>query len=68
MNEESPVDFNRGERQFTVEVLLLKQVPPGPTLFEVMYFGLGLLVLGLAVFLWRAEVMRKSTHPQPTSL
>lgn len=38
-----------------VEVLILKQVPPGPTLIESIYFGLGLVIFGLAVYLWLAE-------------
>lgn len=33
----------------TVEVLILKQVPPGPTVFELIYFGFGLAMLGLGV-------------------
>lgn len=37
----------------TVEVLLLKQVPPGPTPIEKMYFGLGLVTFLLAGFLWQ---------------
>jgi hypothetical protein len=31
-----------------VEVLILKQDPPGPTLIEVLYFGLGITLFGLA--------------------
>ena len=38
-----------------VEVVTLKQVPPGPTWFEGLYFGLGLVVFGLAAYLWLAE-------------
>lgn len=38
-----------------VEVLILKQVPPGPTLIEGVYFGLGLVIFGLAAYLWLAE-------------
>jgi hypothetical protein len=38
-----------------VEVLILKQVPPGPSLIESMYFGLGLVIFGLAAYLWLAE-------------
>ena len=33
-----------------VEVLILKQAPPGPTPIEIMYFGLGLAVFLLAVY------------------
>lgn len=39
-----------------VEVLILKQAPPGPTPIEIMYFSLGLLLLGLGAYLWNAEV------------
>jgi hypothetical protein len=42
-----------------VEVMLLSQVPPGPTWVEGVYFGLGLLIFGLAVYLWRAEYRRR---------
>lgn len=38
-----------------VEVLILKQVPPGPTSIEIMYFVLGLATILLAGFLWRKE-------------
>jgi hypothetical protein len=38
-----------------VEVVTLKQVPPGPTWVEGLYFGLGLVVFGLATYLWMAE-------------
>ena len=38
-----------------VEVLILKQVPPGPTVIEYLYFGLGLATFGLAAYLWIAE-------------
>jgi hypothetical protein len=37
------------------EVLILKQVHPGPTVTEVVYFGLGLIIFLLAAFLWGAE-------------
>jgi len=37
------------------EVLMLKQVPPGPTLIEGLYFGLGLVIFGLAAYLCMAE-------------
>ncbi len=39
-----------------VEVLLLKQVPPGPTVIEGIYFGLGLVIILLAAYLWLAEL------------
>lgn len=35
----------------TVEALILKQVPPGPTPIEIFYFVLGLAVLLLSGFL-----------------
>jgi hypothetical protein len=35
-----------------VEVMILNQVPPGPTWIEILYFGLGLLIFGLAAYLW----------------
>ncbi|MBN1217707.1 MAG: hypothetical protein JXM69_02165 [Anaerolineae bacterium] len=38
-----------------VEVLILKQVPPGPTPIEYMYFGLGLATFLLAVYIWLVE-------------
>lgn len=34
-----------------VEIMLLKQTPPGPTPIEMMYFGLGVIVCLLAGFL-----------------
>jgi hypothetical protein len=41
-----------------VEVLTLKQVPPGPTPTEGLYLGLGLAMCGLAAALWLAERRR----------
>ena len=38
-----------------VEVLILKQVPPGPTPIEKMYFTLGLTTILLGGFLWLKE-------------
>ncbi len=38
-----------------VEVVLLKQVPPGPTPMEQIYFVAGLVVFWLATFLWMTE-------------
>ena len=32
-----------------VEILILKQTPPGPSVTEVIYFGLGLVLFGLGV-------------------
>ncbi len=32
-----------------VEVLILKQTPPGPTLIEIFYFVIGLFTTGLAI-------------------
>jgi hypothetical protein len=37
------------------EVLILNQVPPGPTPIEKMYFIIGLVDFILAGFLWRKE-------------
>jgi hypothetical protein len=34
-----------------VEVLILKQLPPGPTPIEVFYFGLGVVIAGLGAYL-----------------
>jgi hypothetical protein len=39
-----------------VEVLILKQTPPGPTWIEIIYFALGLTIFALGVYLWLAEV------------
>ena len=44
-----------------VEVLILKQVPPGPTVIEIFYFVLGLLLLGLGGYLWNGEVREGET-------
>lgn len=41
-----------------VEVLILKQVPPGPTTIEIFYFALGLLIFVLGAYLWRVENSR----------
>jgi hypothetical protein len=38
-----------------VEVLILKQVPPGPTPIEQIYFVLGFTTILLAGLLWRKE-------------
>jgi hypothetical protein len=38
-----------------VEALILKQVPPGPTPIEYLYFGLGLAIFLLAAYIWFAE-------------
>jgi hypothetical protein len=38
-----------------VEVLILKQIPPGPTPIEKMYFILGFATFLLAGFLWLKE-------------
>ncbi len=43
-----------------VEVLILKQMPPGPTPIEIFYFVLGLLLFGLGAYLWNVEVRQKS--------
>ena len=44
-----------------VEVLILKQVPPGPTGIEIFYFVLGLLLLGLGGYLWNVEARKGET-------
>ena len=38
-----------------VEGLILKQIPPGPTPIEKMYFTLGFATFLLAGFLWLKE-------------
>ena len=43
-----------------VEVLILKQVPPGPTGIEIFYFVLGLILFGLGAYLWNVEVRQLS--------
>lgn len=43
----------------SVEVLILKQTPPGPTWIEIMYWSLGVVVCGLAAYLWRNENRRR---------
>jgi hypothetical protein len=45
------------------EVLILKQTPPGPTWIEIIYFGLGLTIFALGVYLWLAEA-----RPRPGRL
>lgn len=42
-----------------VEVLTLKQVPPGPTAIEQFYLALALAIIGLAAFLSVAENRQK---------
>ena len=44
-----------------VEVLILQQVPPGPTGIEIFYFVLGLLLVGLGGYLWNGEVREGET-------
>lgn len=41
-----------------VEVLILKQVPPGPTPIEYLYFALGSALFVLAAYIWMAERRR----------
>jgi peptidoglycan/LPS O-acetylase OafA/YrhL len=43
-----------------VEVLILKQSPPGPTWIEILYFVLGALVAGMGAFLWQHEPPRQT--------
>jgi len=42
-----------------VEAIIFKQVPPGPTPIEFMYFGLGLAIVLLAAYIWFAEYRRR---------
>jgi hypothetical protein len=44
-----------------VEVLILKQVPPGPTFIEGMYFLLGVLVFDLGILFMRSK-RREQLH------
>jgi hypothetical protein len=46
----------------TAEVLLLKQVPPGPTWIETLYFGVGIFIALLAGYLLLDE-RRTATPP-----
>lgn len=46
----------------SVEVLLLKQAPPGPTWIESMYFILGALVAGLGAYLLKNEFPHSRTR------
>lgn len=39
----------------SVEIAILKQVPPGPTVVELVYTGLGGILCALAVYLWYTE-------------
>lgn len=39
-----------------VEVLILKQTPPGPTSIEIIYFVLGMTIFALGAYLWMVEV------------
>ncbi len=48
----------------SVEVLILKQAPPGPTWIESMYFVLGALVAGLGAFLLKNESDRSLTFTE----
>ncbi len=47
-----------------VEALILKQVPPGPTPIEIMYFGLGLAVFLPAAYLWLSEYRQNRLSPR----
>lgn len=38
-----------------IEEVILKQIPPGPTLTEILYFILGFAILVLSSFLWLQE-------------
>ena len=46
-----------------VEALILKQVPPGPTPIEYLYFGLGLAIVLLAAYIWLAEYRQNRQSP-----
>ena len=46
-----------------VEVMILKQVPPGPTPIEYLYFGLGLAICLLAAYIWLAEHRQNRQPP-----
>jgi len=51
-----------------VEALILKQVPPGPTPIEYLYFGLGLAICLLAAYIWLAEYRQnRQSHCQVLS-
>jgi len=39
----------------SVEALILKQVPHGPTPIEIFYFVIGASIFGVAAYLWRTE-------------
>lgn len=43
----------------SVEVAILKQAPPGPTVIEYLYFGIGLVLFGINAFLWKQEHRRQ---------
>jgi hypothetical protein len=43
-----------------VEVLILKQVPPGPTPIEIFYFSLGVVLAGLGAYLQIAANRRRA--------
>ena len=43
-----------------VEVSILKQVPPGPTWIEGVYFSLGCLLLLLGLWQWKSEHQKQS--------
>ena len=39
----------------TIEVMILKQIPPGPTVIEYLYFGLGSSIVVIAGYMWLTE-------------
>lgn len=39
----------------TIEVMTLKQMPPGPTVIEYLYFGLGSIIVVVAGYTWLME-------------
>ena len=47
-----------------VEALILKQVPSGPTPIEIMFFGLGVILILLAARLWAATHRQRYEFPR----
>jgi hypothetical protein len=48
-----------------VEVAILRQIPPGPSVTECIYFGLGVVVFLLASYLWLVEDRSCHLLPHP---
>lgn len=52
----------------TIEVLILKQTPPGPTWIEIFFLGLGLAIIGLGGYLTAAQLHGgRATDKSPKS-